>query len=218
MAKKLAASDQSSSPEADDSLEVLNPDITVRVSGQDVTVREYRYFEGLRIAAMAKPFLDALYAAFSRSDGAPDADDIASLIAEHEGIVMQMVAVSSGLTEQQLRELGQADGDVLTFAWWRANSAFFYPARAAARTAAKGGKHADWGDVFDSLVAAGYVRTPAELATLTARQVNLFHRKAMRRQRHERADRINDMGTAIELCFGSKQAKTFLDRLMRDSD
>lgn len=125
MAKKLAASDQSSSPEADDSLEVLNPDITVRVAGQDVTVREYRYFEGLRVAALAKPFLDALYAAFSRTDGAPDADDIASLIAEHEGIVMQMVAVSSGLTEQQLRALGQADGDVLTFAWWRANSAFF---------------------------------------------------------------------------------------------
>ena len=82
---------------------------------------------------------------------------------------------------------------------------FFYPPRgAAARNGARGGKTASWGRVYDTLIRAGYGRTPADIGRLTARQIMLFFRESMRREARMRAARIVDMNAATQAKDGGK--------------
>jgi hypothetical protein len=123
--KAKAAPKGAAAVNADQGAEILQPNREIQVAGETIVVREYLYFDGLKLKAWAKPFLEDLYALFGQGDAAPSFDDIAELLGRHEETVVQMVAQSVGKTPEWLRELGEADGDLVTLTWWMVNSGFF---------------------------------------------------------------------------------------------
>lgn len=106
-------------------LAILQPDGEITIAGERITVREYRFYEGLRLQAQARPFFDALYALFGMGERPPSVDDIAVLLGEHEEATVAMLALATGKPETWIRELSESDGDALLLAWWTVNGSFF---------------------------------------------------------------------------------------------
>ncbi|MBV6779281.1 hypothetical protein KWH04_01170 [Xanthomonas campestris pv. trichodesmae] len=129
---------------------MLAPQRDVAVGGRLVTVREYSYFEGLRLLPQIKPFLDDLQVQFSGAS-APAIDAIAELLATHVDLVQHLVARAIAPTQpdayamdvaieqqkQWMETLNEAEGDLLVLTWWMVNSPFFIRRvlRAAAQAA-----------------------------------------------------------------------------------
>lgn len=90
-------------------LEILQPDNEVTIGTEKIVCREYRYLEGLKIRAKAKPFFAALYAMFDASKGAPSFDDVSDVIGEHEETVVHLVAQSCDRSPDWVRELSDED-------------------------------------------------------------------------------------------------------------
>ena len=124
-------------------------DVTVRDpdSGAELslTVREFRFREGLEATATARPLLAALAdlvpeGAEAAGEG-PDALAIEATLAAHAPLWLELAARACGRDADWLGRLGDADGRALSEAMWAANGAFFLRrvvAQVAAR--AKGGK------------------------------------------------------------------------------
>ena len=128
MARKLDKSAPPAAPQgavgADD-MAIMHPDREVFIAGVLVTVHEYRFWEGLKLRALAKPFLDDLYVLFSAAGSAPAFEDVADLFGAHETVVQEMVAQASGQKREWIQRLGDQDGDALLLTWWLVNSGFF---------------------------------------------------------------------------------------------
>ena len=115
-----------------DELNVLFPDIEATVSDPDtgaavvLTVREFRFLEGLRAQAVARPFIDALAAA-TGTDGERALDDAAvvAVLAEHGETWIALTAAACGRDPAWLERLSDVDGDRVSEAMWSANGGFF---------------------------------------------------------------------------------------------
>lgn len=106
-------------------VEILSPDQEITIDGRVVLVREYRFFEGLKLRARARPFFDDLYSLFVLAGPAPSFDDVSDLLGEHEAAVVDMVALSTGCEPEWIRGLDDQDGDTLLVTWWLVNAGFF---------------------------------------------------------------------------------------------
>jgi hypothetical protein len=125
MARKVSDKAPAGKPAAGtDDLAILQPDGQVTIAGEDITVREYRFFEGLRLQTEEKPFFDDLCALLSQGP-APTFDDVLRIVSEHSTSVVSMVALSCDRPFDWVEGLGEADGDALLLTWWQVNSAFF---------------------------------------------------------------------------------------------
>lgn len=148
--KKAAAAKPKAADASIAELDVLAPQRDVPVGGRIVTVREYSYFEGLRLLPQIKPFLEDLQVQFT-GPSAPSVDAIAELLATHVDLVQQLVAraiapaqpdpyamdIAIGQQVQWMENLNEAEGDLLVLTWWMVNSPFFIRRvlRAAAQAA-----------------------------------------------------------------------------------
>ena len=129
-----------------DELAVLFPDREVTVhdpeSGEPVTltVREFRFREGLEATALARPLLAALAALVPGETGGeedgPDALAIESALAAHAELWLDLAARACGRDAAWLGRLSDADGRALSEAMWAANGAFFLR-RVVAQVAAR---------------------------------------------------------------------------------
>ena len=116
-----------------DELEVLFPDREVTVRDPDsgapvtLTVREYRFLEGLEATASARPLVAALAELVSDpdEDEGPDALAIEAALAAHAATWLELVARACGRDAAWLARLGDADGRALSEAMWAANGGFF---------------------------------------------------------------------------------------------
>ena len=121
-----------------DELSVLFPDRDVTVRDPDtgaevsLTVREFRFREGLEATALARPLLAALAALVpSAEDGTdvegegPDALAIEGVLANHVALWLELSARACGRDADWLARLGDADGRALSEAMWGANGGFF---------------------------------------------------------------------------------------------
>lgn len=137
---------------AEHELAVLFPDrdATVRDpdSGAEVslTVREFRFREGLEATALARPLIAALVALVPESDDgehsheeSPDALAIESALATHAALWLELIARACGRDADWLARLGDADGRALSDAMWAANGGFFLR-RVLAQVASRGRK------------------------------------------------------------------------------
>lgn len=129
MAKKVDKEKPNASAEkhaaGSDDLEILQPDYTLVIGGQTVTVREYRFFEGLRLQRDEQAFFEDLYKLLSEAGSGPSFDDVLALIGDHNLSVAVMVAQSIDRDLEWVLALGEADGDALLLTWWQVNSSFF---------------------------------------------------------------------------------------------
>lgn len=103
--------------------EILFPDEMVTVEGEELLVREFRYLEGLRAIALARPLLQGL--AELLEGGEIDALGLDGLISEHHQAWIELIAISTGKPQAWIEGLRDRDGQALSMAFWRVNSAFF---------------------------------------------------------------------------------------------
>ena len=123
--------------DAVEELSVLFPDRDVTVHDPDtrepvsLTVREFRFREGLEVTALARPLLAALAALVpAGEDGtgagrAPDALAVEGVLAAHAALWLELAARACDRDAGWLARLGDADGRALSEAMWAANGAFF---------------------------------------------------------------------------------------------
>ena len=144
-------------------LSVLFPDCDVTVRDPDtrepvtLTVREFRFREGLETTALARPLLAALAALVPAGNGGtdaevardargkeaegPDALAIEGALAAHVALWLELAARASGRDAAWLARLSDADGRALSEAMWAANGGFFLRrVMAQVATRAKGEK------------------------------------------------------------------------------
>ena len=110
-------------------LQALMPDMDVEIDGENVTVREYRFKEGLQIAAKAKDFLNDLEHLFLQDDGQAvdevDLIDLQSLFGTHEDLITWLVSKSCDKSVEWVNGLSDSDGMALLNVWWTVNQPFF---------------------------------------------------------------------------------------------
>jgi hypothetical protein len=137
MARKIGSVQPSATPSAPpssgaDDLTVLDPHITLPLSGRTVLVREYGLTEGLRVRAYMRPFTADLEKLF-KEGGDALVEDILDLVAVHQDIVCRAIAQSiadegtEASTEDVAAVAGLADrdGDLLLNVWWGVCGLFF---------------------------------------------------------------------------------------------
>jgi hypothetical protein len=103
----------------------MSPDLTVDIGGETVTVREYRFFEGLQLLQTQAAFFDDLYATISRDGAQPGFYDVMLVFAKHEGGISLMVAKAIDRDIDWVRNLRTSDGEGLMLLWWEVNGGFF---------------------------------------------------------------------------------------------
>ena len=151
MARRAKASPRKPAGEAApadevDEVAVLFPDVEVTVTDPEtgepvaLTVREFRFAEGLRAQALARPLIAALAALAAREaarEGAADIDalEIQAAIGEHGDLWLDLAALATGREASWLGRLRDADAQEVTAAMWQAN-ALFLMRRAVARVLA----------------------------------------------------------------------------------
>lgn len=154
---------QFAAQEAEDQ-EILHPERAPMIAGRQLVMREYGFIEGMKLQAMFKPFLDDLYAKFSRFSGPPPAAEVKDLFAVHMVAVQWFMAQAMSKEEDDeqpqafvdeirangkwIAKLGEADGELLMSVWWVVNRNFFTQrlrerAEAAKRAAASPSAPAD---------------------------------------------------------------------------
>ena len=109
---------------ARDDLAVLAPDITLTIDGRKVTVREYRFMEGLRMRTVMAPLIECLAQATAPGVTLP-IDQVNAAFGEYPEIVAHLMAVSCDQDMEWVGNLPRRAGDALFSAWWQVNKDFF---------------------------------------------------------------------------------------------
>ena len=126
MARKLSAAERArvapSEAGADD-LAVLYPERTLTVAGERITVREYGFVEGLRLAGQVGAVVAALAA--HAQQGALAIESLQQVMAAHADAVVQLIAVACDRDPDWIAALPDADGQALALTWWAVNAGFF---------------------------------------------------------------------------------------------
>ncbi len=120
---------------AADELAVLFPDIDVVVRDPDsgapvtLTLREFRFREGLEAQAVARPLIQALtrLADEAGADGAAaiDVATIEAAIGGHPDAWLDLIGIAAGRDTGWLSRLADADARAVSHAMWNANTLFF---------------------------------------------------------------------------------------------
>lgn len=126
-------------------IEVLLPDIDVEAIDPDtrkpvtLTVREFRFLEGLEAQVVAAPLLADLAKHMDAEGARPGVRAIHDAVGRHAGVWLDLVARATGRDAEWLARLSDADGTALSTAMWVANKHFFSQ-RVAAMVPAKQAK------------------------------------------------------------------------------
>lgn len=110
---------------ADTDADVLFPDVDLSIGGKTVTVREFRFFEGMKLAREAAALLRDMASLLSDSVAAADLADIGDLFANHEQILSMLLQTSTGQDAEFIAGLNDSDGQKLLITFWTVNKAFF---------------------------------------------------------------------------------------------
>ena len=127
---------------ADNPLEILHPNATVRIRGRVLQVREYGYIEGLQLQAGIGGLLDALHALFSTAGTPPSAPQVRQVLAAHATTLqwlmaqavtpinedpaeLEVFAQAVAANASWVATLDDVQGDALMAVWWGVNAGFF---------------------------------------------------------------------------------------------
>ena len=103
----------------------LSSDQVVTIAGETITGREFRYGEGLQLAALARPLLTAMRVMFSAADQEIEPEALDALIAEHSDIWLQMMAKACDRDVAWIAALPDDEAMKLQLAFWGVNGGFF---------------------------------------------------------------------------------------------
>ena len=104
--------------------EVLSPDFPVALrDGRIVTVREIRYGQAITLGRELRPLAQAI--ADKAAAGELAVRAMLAIPEDFPAEYFRVLAVSTGLSETELAELPEEDGERLEIVFWRVNTAFF---------------------------------------------------------------------------------------------
>ena len=106
-------------------MEILFPDQTVTIGSETITVREFRYREGIEAAVLARGFLAGLRALLTTTGDEIAAEDLDTLIAEHREAWFKLIAMSCGREVEWLAALPDREAMKLQLTFWGVNGNFF---------------------------------------------------------------------------------------------
>jgi hypothetical protein len=130
--------------------EVLFPDREIRIQGEDLTVREYTFKEGLRIGTDYRCLLADLAGLFlpvgAASAATVEIADLQAVLGNHGEAILDLVGLSIGRPAAWVGDLSDADGQALLLTWWTCNRDFFGRRLAAAAIGRRRAPTAESGD------------------------------------------------------------------------
>lgn len=115
---------KSAAQEAADELQVLHPELTVPVGGEQVVVREYDFWTSMDIIYSRRAFLDDAIALLSESKLDPW-EAVRGLFGRHAAYLKSAAAVATGRDVPWVESLTPRETDTLMSAWWAVNGHFF---------------------------------------------------------------------------------------------
>lgn len=103
--------------------DLLFPNLTLSIGGEEVVMHEFSYLEGLKAAAIAQPLLSDLSAMIQDKEniGLPELDRVIGTNAE---LWLQLLALSIGKTVEFVQALSDIDGTLLSMTFWELNGPF----------------------------------------------------------------------------------------------
>lgn len=111
----------------DDDSQVLHPDASMTIDGREVEVREFRYKDGLRAAAIARPIISGLRGLISEIKGRDEIDlsALEEIMGEHPDAWVELIALSTGQDADWIAGLPDREGLNLSILFWEVNAPFF---------------------------------------------------------------------------------------------
>lgn len=109
-------------------LEVLNPDrsLVIGKPPREITVREFRFLEGLKVHVLAKPIVDDMLKLFGTTDIEQiDLDRLGEVFANHDDELVSMMCIAADVDAEFIASLSDADGQQLFLTFWQVNMLFF---------------------------------------------------------------------------------------------
>jgi hypothetical protein len=107
--------------------ELLFDEHTLLIEGERIVVREYRYLEGLRAGAIARPILAGMRELVQSMDDPDELEPeaIDALIGDHYTVWLELIALCIGRPVEWLAGLPDSAGQRISMAFWGANAGFF---------------------------------------------------------------------------------------------
>lgn len=110
----------------EDDLAVLFPDRQATIAGVAVTMREYRWVEGMRLQMLLAPIVERL-ADLAEQGSLADAAAHESLFADASDVLPLLISTACDQPLEWVESLSDRDGRNLRLLWWAVNLPFFVP-------------------------------------------------------------------------------------------
>lgn len=114
-----------SNPSIAEQADILAPDRDIPIGDEIITVREFSYFQGLKLAPIAADLLDDFR---KLVDTGPDLslESIENLFGRHADVVIRLVSASINKPVSWIdKNVNDTDGQSLTMLFWTVNKDFF---------------------------------------------------------------------------------------------
>ncbi len=104
--------------------EILFPEMSVVINDEPVVVKEFSFIQGMKVNAMAKPFIKGLSVFFSDGEDV-DFSAMSVVFDSHVSTLIELMAISTGKPVEWFETLSDTDGQSLLMAFWSVNRNFF---------------------------------------------------------------------------------------------
>lgn len=115
---------QNSAAQAAEDLNVLFPDVSITVAGQQVVVREYPFMQWLELRVDCGELIESLAELISQKDEV-ETDELLEFFENHFQEIKVLILESIAGDAQFLSQLNDVEMQNLIFTWWRVNKHFF---------------------------------------------------------------------------------------------
>ncbi|WP_157606738.1 DUF6631 family protein [Sedimenticola selenatireducens] len=106
-------------------LEILIPDRDITLTtGETVTVREFRFYESLKLEPTAMPIIQS-FADIGEDWETIDINRLLSVFSSHAEEFTQLLAASVNREVDWVKGLSDKDGTILSTTFWSVNQSFF---------------------------------------------------------------------------------------------
>jgi len=112
--------------EGDDDVAILFPERSTTIAGVPVTMREYRWVEGMRMQALIAPIIDKL-AVLAEQEKLMEAACLDAVFTDHADDLPLLIATACDQSVEWVETLNDVDGRNLRLLWWIVNIPFFVP-------------------------------------------------------------------------------------------
>ena len=134
MARRLPKADpvgrprraKSAAEKAADEAQVLDPTVRLTVGGEEITVREYGFFQKQRVLFQGRAFLADVEAMVNGGEVDDVFDDIKPLLGVHEAFVKYAIAESIGRPVSFVEALDDLELEPLVYLWFAQAGRFFF--------------------------------------------------------------------------------------------